>query len=65
MAAKWFNSSTDTTWSINNIIPVSIGLETTTEILADDSNAGKGESKMYVLKDLYQVLETWMFFYLI
>ena len=47
------------------IIPVFIDLETTTEVLADDSNDGKGESKMYVLKDLYQVLETWMFFYLI
>ena len=56
---------TATAWSINKIIPVSIGLETTTEVLADDSNAGKGESKMYVLKDLYQVQETWIFFYLI
>ena len=37
------------------IIPVFIDLETTTEVLADDSNDGKGESKMYVLKDLYQV----------
>ena len=46
---------TATAWSINKIIPVSIGLETTTEVLADDSDAGKGESKMYVLKDLYQV----------
>ena len=46
-------------------MPVSIGIETTTEVLADDSNAGEGESNMYVLKDLYQVLETWTFFYLI
>ena len=56
---------TATAWSINKIISVSIGLETTTEVLADDSNAGKGESNMYVLKDLYQVQETWIFFYLI
>ena len=55
----------DTTWSINKNIPVFIGLETTTEVLADDSNAEEGKSNMYVLKDLYQVLETWTFFYLI
>ena len=39
---------TDTAWSINKIIPVSIGLETTTEVLADDSNAGNSESKIYL-----------------
>ena len=41
-------------WPINKIITVSIGLETTTEVLADDSNAGKGESNIYVLKHTAQ-----------